>query len=144
MPRLSRLVGITACIGIGACGGSDATTTPPAKVVARVVVAGSTALIVGQNTMLSATAFEASGAQIVSPGAATWSSSAPLIATVDQTGKLTGVGAGTATASADIAGVRGSLAIRINFLDGASKDTIFTIGTNTFSPSPLTVPVGST
>ena len=135
--RFSYLPALLALVALASCGGSDS-TTPPAKVVSRVTVAAaSTTLNVGQSTTLAAAAFEASGAQITNPGTTTWSSSATTLVGVDQAGKVTAVGGGSATITADIAGVKGTLLMRVN------KDTIFTAGI-AFSPNTLTVPVGAT
>ena len=128
---------------LGGCGGSDSTTVTPT--VTRVVVTGpSTTLNVGQSTSLSAAAFGASGTQIPGAGAAAWSSSASSVASVDQAGKVTGVGAGTATMTAVIAKVNGTFTVTVvNAPGAASKDTIFTPGI-TFSPNRLTVNAGAT
>lgn len=136
--RALQLVALVALIATVNCGGGSDSTTPPAKTVSRVAVTGaSTTLNVGQAAIFTASAFEASGAPITSPGTTTWSSSATTVAGVDQTGKVTAVGGGSATIAADIAGVKGSLIMRVN------KDTIFTPGI-AFSPNTLTVPVGAT
>jgi plastocyanin len=140
----SRPLALIVLVAATACGGSES-TTPAAKVVARITVSGgSTTLDIGQTTALSAAAFEASGAQITSPGVITWTSSATTVAAVDQTGKVTAVAAGTTTVAANVAGVSGSLAIKVNPAAVATKDSIFTIGQTAFSPDPLPVAVGAT
>ena len=127
---------------LGACGGSDSTTVIPT--VTRVAVTGpSTTLTVGQSTTLSATAFGASGTQIPGAGAAAWSSSATAVASVDQAGKVTGVGPGSATISADIANVKGTFTLTVNAPVLAAKDTIFTQPTR-WSPPFVTINVGGT
>lgn len=137
---LSLLVSALAILG--ACGGSDSATATPS--VTRVTVTGSsTTLNVGQSTNLIAAAYGASGTQITSAGAATWSSSAATVASVDQAGKVTGVGAGTATITAAIANVNGAFTVTVNAPVSASKDTVFTPGIS-FSPNRLTVAAGAT
>ena len=133
LPALALLV---------ACGGSDSTTVTPT--VARVTVTGqSTTVNVGQSTNLSATAYGTNGAPITGAGVATWSSSAPSVASVDQAGKVSGVAAGSATITADIANVKGSFTVAVNAPASASKDTIFTVGIS-FSPTARTVAAGAT
>ena len=136
--RFPYLFALLAVAASASCGGADS-TTPAAKVVSRVTVTGtSTMLNIGQTITLTAVAFEASGAQIASPATATWSSSAAPVAAVDQLGKVTGVKAGSATITADIGGVKGTLGVNVNPAAGASKDTVFTPGI-AFSPPSLIV-----
>ena len=72
-----------------------------------------------------------------------WSSSAPAVATVDQTGKVTAVAPGAATIAADASGIRGTIALAILPPTVAAKDTIFTPGI-AFSPNYLVVKAGTT
>ena len=104
---------------LGGCGGSDGSSTAVRSVAKVTVVGSSTTLNVGQTTQLTATATDASGATITNPGVVLWTSSATTVATVDQTGKVTAVGAGTATVTADAAGVKGTLNIKVNLVGGA-------------------------
>lgn len=141
-PNALFAVVLTAIALLAGCGGSDLATVTPT--VARVSVTGlSTSLSVGQFTILSATAFGSSGAQLPGAGAPVWSSSAVSIASVDQAGKVSGVGAGTATITAAIANVNGTFGITVSVPVSASKDTIFTPGIS-FSPIRLTVATGAT
>lgn len=83
--------------GLTACG-DDVTITdppgPPAPGVTSVTVAPSTATVaVGQSVVFAASVIADNGVST----AVTWTSSNPLIATVDGTGKVTGVSAGTTT-----------------------------------------------
>ena len=127
---------------LAACGGSDSTTVTPT--VTRVAVTGpSTTLNVGQSTILSATAFGASGTQITGAGAAAWNSSAASVASVDQAGKVTGVGAGSATITAAIANVKGTFTLTVSAPVLAAKDTIFTQPTRWLPPF-VTINVGGT
>ena len=141
--RISQLPALLALVAVASCGGSDS-TTPGAKVVSRITVTGATTTLnVGQTAPLTAAAFDASGVQISSPGTTTWSSSATTVANVDQAGKVTAVGGGSATITADITGVTGTLLITVNPVAVASKDTIFTAGI-AFSPTSLPVSIGAT
>jgi Big-like domain-containing protein len=82
---------------LAACGGGDGPTNPPANGVATILVDFSpTSIIVGQKVQATATAFDSKGNALPST-TFTWSSSAPAVATVDQTGLITAVAAGTAT-----------------------------------------------
>jgi len=70
--------------------------------IARTVVAGSSvdgALFVGQTSQLSATMYDAAGA-VLAGRAVSWSSSDTRVATVDATGKVTGVAIGSTTITA--------------------------------------------
>ena len=141
--RISRLPSALALAVVASCGGSDATT--PARVVARVTVTGtSTTLNLGQTTTLVAAAFDGSGAPFLNPGATTWSSRLPAVASVDQTGRVLAAGVGSATITASIAGVQGSYTLTVSPAAVVSKDTIFTVGIQ-FSPNVLSnVAAGST
>ena len=131
-----------ALAGVVGCGGADS-TTPPAQVVSRVTVTGTTTtLAVGQTTTVTAAAFTVAGAQVGTAGAPSWSTSAAAVAAVDQAGKVTAVSAGSATITADVAGVKGTLLFTVAALPSASKDTIFTPGI-AFSPNQLTVTRGA-
>ena len=125
------------------CGGSDGGgTTTPTRVVSRVTITGATTTInAGESAQLSAAAFDNAGAQIANAGAFVWSSSSSTIATVDQTGKVAGIGAGTAIITADVSGVKGTLSLRVNASAPAAKDTINTLATQ-FIPAFLTINVG--
>jgi len=134
---------VPALATLAACGGSDSTSITPT--VTRVAVTGpSTTLNVGQSTNLSAAAYGATGTQITGAGAATWSTSAASVASVDQAGKVTGVGAGSATITAAITNVKGTFTVTVvNAPVPASKDTIFTQPTR-WSPPFVTINVGGT
>ena len=142
--RLPVLVASSALALAAACG-SDGGTTTTTRTVAKVTVNGAnTTLNPGETTQLSAVAADATGATIAGPGIIAWSSGASTIASVDQSGKVTAVGAGTTAITADITGVKGTLSIKVNFAGSAAKDTIFTIGINAFSPNTLTIAPGTT
>lgn len=141
--RFRSFVPVLTLIAVGACGGADGGTTPPAATVSRVTVSGPlTPIYSGQTAQLAAAAFTASGAGVVNPGSVAWSSSAMSVATVDQTGLITAVRVGTTTISAKIGSVTGTLGLTVSPVPSV-KDTIFTPGLN-FSPNTLTVRPGTT
>ena len=89
-------------LAVGAACGSDSATTT-VRTVARVAVTGASSVLnAGQTTQLSAVASDAAGAIIATPGTAVWSSASTSVATTDQTGKVTGVSAGTTAVTATI------------------------------------------
>ena len=141
--RIFQLPALLTLAAVASCGGSDS-ITPGAKVVSRITVTGATTtLTVGQTTTLTAAVFEASGAQIPNPGTISWTSCATTVGSVDQAGRVTGVGGGSTTITASIAGANGTLPIAVNPAGAISKDTIFTPGL-AFSSNALVVKVGAT
>lgn len=101
-------------VGLGACGGGDgAPVAPPPPVVTQVDVTGATATLApGQTVPLTATPRTAAG-QAVSGVAVTWSSAAPAVASVDGSGVVTGVAAGTTEIRATASGVTGRYAVTV-------------------------------
>ncbi len=100
---------LTAGCGVtGSSSGSTAPPLPPAPSVASVVVTPQAATTpLGESQPFTAAAKDANGNPI-SGATFTWSSDRPRIATVDSTGKATGIGLGAARISATSAGVSGS------------------------------------
>lgn len=100
-----------ACSG----GGQDTVApppTPPAPTVAQVVVTPSSAtLMVGAAVTLTGQPVASSGAPL--PATVTWSSSAPAVATVDATGRVTAVGSGSATITASAGAGSGTAIITV-------------------------------
>ena len=108
-----RLLLFIAAAMVAGCGGSGSTSTNVVP-VARVVITGSNGTLQsGQSVQLFASALDAAGGQIASAGTATWSSSAVSIATVSQSGRVTGVADGQATISATLSGVTGTLKVTV-------------------------------
>ena len=117
--RLPRLSLIAALGVVAACGGSD--LLMPVTLVRKVTVTGTaTTLSVGQTTTLTATGLDANGAVVANAGSTIWTTNATTVATVDQTGKVTAVGAGTVVITADIADVRGTYTIKVSLAGTAS------------------------
>jgi hypothetical protein len=112
-PSLATLAAVT-LVG-GACGGGgDGVTPPPTqKPVASVSVTPPTASIEVLGTVqFSATLRDADGNTLTGRGIA-WTSSPQTVATVSQTGLVTGVGAGEATVTATAEGRSGSAAVSV-------------------------------
>lgn len=106
-------------LGLVACGDdvtvSDPPTPPPPGVTSVTVAPGQANMVIGQNIVFAASVIADAGVST----AVTWTSSAPTIASVDATGKVTGVAAGTttiiATSTAD-AGKKGVAAVTVTGL----------------------------
>jgi uncharacterized protein YjdB len=98
----------------GKSGTADVTVTPVA--VASVQISPPTSdLIVGQSTTLAAVAMDAKGNPLAGRSAS-WTSGAPSVATVSQTGVVTAVGAGSAVIFATIEGKTGSATVSVRRL----------------------------
>jgi uncharacterized protein YjdB len=98
----------------GKSGTADITVTPVA--VATVQISPPTAdLIVGQSTTLAAVATDAKG-NVLSGRSASWTSGAPSVATVSQTGVVTAVGVGNAVIFATVEGKTGSANVSVRRL----------------------------
>lgn len=123
---------------VAACGGGGGDTTTSATVVTKVTISSSaTTLRVGQNLQLTASAFTAANSQIANPGTFVWTSQSSSVLTVDQSGKVAGVGVGATTVTATVGGIAGVGSLSVTPGVMAVKDTIFTIGIATFSPNVL-------
>jgi uncharacterized protein YjdB len=98
----------------GKSGTADITVTPVA--VATVQISPPTAdLIVGQSTTLAAVPTDAKG-NVLSGRSASWTSGAPSVATVSQTGVVTAVGVGNAVIFATVEGKTGSANVSVRRL----------------------------
>lgn len=105
----------TATISVTVDGQSASLSVTVSEVPVRGVVvdpSGAT-LTVGATVQLSAKATDALG-NVIAGRTATWSSSAPSIATVDATGRVRGVAVGTARVTATIDGVQSGATIVVN------------------------------
>jgi uncharacterized protein YjdB len=93
--------------------GSAVVTVAPAAVDHIIITPGSVDnLRVGHSTQLSATAVDANG-NAIAGATFTWQSSSTWIATVNSSGKVTGVHSGTVTISATFSGRTGSASVRV-------------------------------
>ncbi len=100
-----------------ACGGGDSSAPEPkapapAKVASVTVTPGTATIDVGATTSLSVVIRDAAGATL-SGRTVSWTSAAPNVATVNGSGVVTGVSAGTAMISATSEGVTGSANITV-------------------------------
>ena len=132
---------VVVVVVVAGCGSSGG-TTPTGPVVAKVVIASTqSALVPGKQLQLSASAQDASGVIISSPGTIAWSSSVTTVATISQTGLLTAVAAGSTTISATVGGVSGTMNVVVSPVTTATKDTVFALA-NTFSPGIVSIAQG--
>lgn len=95
---------------LAACGGSE--SSGPPKVASVSVTSLTTQLEVGQTAQLTAIPRDGKGNSMTGK-AVTWNSSNAGVASVDFSGIVTGVGAGTATISASADGVTGSVGVTV-------------------------------
>ena len=142
--------------GIGTVRASSGLATGDAQVVVKNPSAGSISLsrdaatiaIPGGATQLIATARDTSGRLIPDP-TITWASSAPLIASVNSTGLVTGLAVGSASITATIDGQVATAAITVTLVPNSSAPLIvsvnpeplrpggtFTVVGNNFAPTP--------
>ena len=129
----SSLVGLLALASLTACGDKvtpvTITTSPPPSVVHSVTVTPNSVpnLAVGASVTLSASVDADAG---VTVRTVTWASSDATVATVDGTGKVTGVKAGTVTVSAAATAdptVKGAALVTVGGAGGAPVVTISSI-----------------
>jgi uncharacterized protein YjdB len=98
--------------------------------------AASVSVPVGGTQQLAATALDSRG-NPVSGAAFSWASSSGAVASVDPTGQVTGVAAGTATVTASSGGKSASASVSVSAPAPAPVATV------TVSPNPASVPTGS-
>ena len=132
-----------ACVAVllAACSGdSDSPSDPGSgngepKPVSTITVTPPTAsLVVGRTTQLAATVKDAAGT-VLTGRTTTWTTSAATIATVDASGLVTGVAAGTANITATSEGKTAQAAITVSLVPVASV---------TVAPNTPAVKVGAT
>jgi uncharacterized protein YjdB len=118
----------------GVSGSASITVSDTGPAVAAVTVSpSSTALTVGSTVQLTATVKDAAG-NTLSDKTVAWSSSRSSVATVDATGLVRGVAAGSVTISATSDGVSGTAAATV---------TEPSVAAVTVSPSSTSITVGS-
>lgn len=128
-----------------ACSSGDDSTSPTANAgIASVSLNVTSAQLgVGQSMQLVATPLTSTGT--VTSGNATWSSSAPTVASVSSSGMVTALATGTAVISANIGGRTGMATITVSSSGGALPLAAeVTMPGNTFSPFLTTIGVGGT
>jgi M6 family metalloprotease-like protein len=100
-----------------ACGGDSSPTTPNAPVLTTLSVSIAPATIqVGQSASATAVGRDQNGATIAT-GTVTWSSSAPQIATVSESGTVLGVSAGQSTITATAGRVTATASVTVSAAD---------------------------
>jgi WD40 repeat protein len=109
----------------GTGGGGGGTMPPPPAAVASVhVTPASASLVVGGTQSLAASARDAAGNAL--PGRpASWSSSAPAVASIDNAGLVTAVAAGSTTIRATVEGIVGTATITVVATGGGGGGSIF-------------------
>jgi uncharacterized protein YjdB len=120
--------------------GSVTITTSPASVfpVTNVTVAApTTSLAVGQTTQATFTAKDHNGT-LVTGKTATWSSSAPSVASVSSAGIITGVAGGQAVINATVDGIVGSLPVTVLAPGGTLTTVVVTLGNSSLSVGQTT------
>jgi hypothetical protein len=113
MMQASRLLPILLLAALVGCGGEDGVngSTGPTVVTGVSVTAGSDLITINASQTLTARASLNNGSSMTVQPA--WGSDAPGVATVDATGRVTGIGSGVATVFADYEGKRGTLLLRV-------------------------------
>jgi len=110
----SRLRGaflVAALTAVSACN-SDKTIAPPVlKAIAVTITANS--VVPGQTTTVAASGTDAAGASFAT-GQVLWSTSAPTVAVVSQTGVVTAIAPGTAVITAAVGSVNGNQTVTVN------------------------------
>jgi alpha-tubulin suppressor-like RCC1 family protein len=87
-------------------------SVPPAPVASVTVSPGELTLLVGAPQQLTAVARDEAGHPLIGRPI-TWTTSEPLVASISETGMVSGVGAGTATITATSEGKNGSAAVSV-------------------------------
>lgn len=129
---LALLASLGATLLLAACGGggdSGKGNPPPTQppTITRVDVSStSTTLLTQQTAQLSAIARLSDGSSNSSPNA-TWSTSSAAVATVSASGLVTGVGAGSATITATVGSVTGTIAITVTSSAGVLATVAVTL-----------------
>lgn len=137
----ASLVLVAFALACGGDGGGAPTSVTP--VVASILLSDPPASItVGESAQLTATALDAKGSRLANPGQFTWTSASPSIASVDGSGKVLGLAAGSTQITARVAGVQASKTVLVAS-GGVAKDTISTLP-QTFVPNLITITAGST
>lgn len=109
-------------------------TVAPVPVASLAVAPTAATLVVGGSAALQAVAYDASGAQLTGR-TVTWASSVPQVATVDGSGNVTGVTAGTASITATCEGKTASAAITV---------AVIPVAAVTVAPGSATLTAGQT
>ncbi len=138
---LSVLIFATACGGGGSDGATTTPPTPPVAVSSVSVSLGAAQLFPGGTTTASAETRSAAGA-VLTGRALTWNSSTTTVATIDASGAITAIAAGTTIISATSEGQRGTATLTVNpapvaTINVALAQSTVVIGTPTTATATL-------
>jgi len=134
VPRFLKPCAVAACLAVLAACGGGGDGGEPVRTVTTVTVSSPTSTPKqGDTVQLTAVARDQFG-EVVPGTTATWSSSAPAVATVSASGMLQALAGGTVTVTATVSNVPGTLTLTI---------TPRTVTTVTVSSPALTPQVGS-
>lgn len=136
---MRRIVSLCVGAALTACGG-DGGSGPSAHIANIFVSSPQPSIAVGEKTQLTAVAIDSVGNTVNTTFQ--WSSSSVVVASVSNTGLLTGVGAGTATISASASGKTGTLTMTVQPTAGLAVVTM--PPGDTFAPFQVSIPVGGT
>ncbi|MEP6590325.1 MAG: Ig-like domain-containing protein [Gemmatimonadota bacterium] len=128
-------------LGLAACGDDvtiqDPPAPPPPGVTSVTVAPASATIAVGQNVVYAASVIADAGVST----AVTWTSSNQLIATVDGTGKVTGVAPGTTTIIAKSSADAGKTGVASVTVTGGTSGGPVQISIQSITTGLLTLPV---
>lgn len=131
---LASLLAVVLATG---CGGSDPVSTTAVAAVQITTPLGT--LHPGETSQFTATAVNGLGNPISNAGTVTWSSQAPQIASVNQSGLVTAGVTGSTSITASVQGVQGT---RVVTVLPVGSGAIVTMPGNSFIPFEVTVRVG--
>jgi plastocyanin len=139
--RLREFSGFAIVLLLSGCGGSTTASTAVGSVTTVSVSAPSANVAIGGTMQLTASPTDANGNAITGQSA-TWASSNQSVATVSQSGLVSGLTFGTVTITATISGVPGTAALTV-----ASAPAAATVQANTslqFTPGQVDIAAGGT
>lgn len=136
---MRRFVSLVVGTALTACGG-DGGSGPSAHIANIFVSAPQASIAVGEKTQLTAVAIDSVGNTVNTTFQ--WSSSAPVVASVSNSGLLTGVSTGSATVSASAGGKTGTLTMTVRATAGLAVVTM--PPGDVFAPFQVTIPAGGT
>ncbi|MGE5731039.1 MAG: Ig-like domain-containing protein, partial [Gemmatimonas sp.] len=111
--RLSLVSAAAALAGCGGSNGDSPTGQPPVAAVATVTIAAPTTSVnVGESLQLAATLSDQSG-KVLSGRTVDWTTSNANVASINGTGLVTGIGAGSATITATSESKSGTAVITV-------------------------------